>query len=228
MERLGIEVISDEVVSVRETNGFRVSTAAGRIASARTILLATGKSRNLPKNFNAQEFLGRGVSQCAQCDGFLMRNRALAVIGSGDHAVAELSHLRQLTDNLTLFTNGETITTDRFPKNLPIVTERITELYANDLGMLGGIRTEHEEYPIEGAFLAQGIASGSDFAIRIGAIMDGENIRVDRNYQTNVPGLFAAGDCIGGILQISKAVSDGAIAGLSINEYLRSLPEGKE
>ena len=105
VERLGIEVISDEVVSVRETNGFRVSTAAGRIASARTILLATGKSRNLPKNFNAQEFLGRGVSQCAQCDGFLMRNRALAVIGSGDHAVAELSHLRQLTDNLTLFTN---------------------------------------------------------------------------------------------------------------------------
>ena len=228
VERLGIEVISDEVVSVRETNGFRVSTAAGRIASARTILLATGKRRNLPKNFNAQEFLGRGVSQCAQCDGFLMRNRALAVIGSGDHAVAELSHLRQLTDNLTLFTNGETITTDRFPKNLPIVTERITELYANDLGMLGGIRTEHEDYPIEGAFLAQGIASGSDFAIRIGAIMDGENIRVDRNYQTNVPGLFAAGDCIGGILQISKAVSDGAIAGLSINEYLRSLPEGKE
>ena len=142
--------------------------------------------------------------------------------------MAELSHLRQLTDNLTLFTNGETITTDRFPKNLPIVTERITELYANDLGMLGGIRTEHEDYPIEGAFLAQGIASGLDFAIRIGAIMDGENIRVDRNYQTNVPGLFAAGDCIGGILQISKAVSDGAIAGLSINESLRSLPEGKE
>ena len=93
--------------------------------------------------------------------------------------------------------------------------------------MLGGIRTEHGDYPIEGAFLAQGIASGSDFAIRIGAIMDGDSIKVDRNYQTNVPGLFAAGDCIGGILQISKAVSDGAIAGLSINEYLRNLPEEK-
>lgn len=226
VERLGIEVISDEAVSVHESNGFEVSTASGRTLNAHTLLLSTGKSRNLPKNFNVQEFLGRGVSQCAQCDGFLMRNRALAVIGSGDHAVAELNHLRQLTDNLTLFTNGEPITTDRFPDDLPMVTEPITEMYADDLGMLGGIRTENGDYPIEGAFLAQGVASGSDFAIRIGAIMDGDSIKVDRNYQTNVPGLFAAGDCIGGILQIAKAVSDGAIAGMSINEYLRHLPKG--
>lgn len=228
VERLGIEVLSDEVVSIRETNGFRVSTSAGRIIRAHTVLLATGKRRNMPNNFNASKFLGCGVSQCAQCDGFLMRNRALAVIGSGDHAVAELSHLRTLTNNLSLFTNGATITTDRFPQDLPIITDPITELYADHLGMLAGIRTEHGDYPIEGAFLAQGIASASDFAIRMGAIMDGDSIKVDRNYQTNVPGLFAAGDCIGGVLQIAKAVSDGAIAGLSINEYLRNLPRNPD
>ncbi|MDO4286592.1 MAG: NAD(P)/FAD-dependent oxidoreductase [Eubacteriales bacterium] len=228
VERLGIEVLSDEVVSIRETEGFRVSTSSGRIISAHTVLLATGKRRNMPNNFNAAEFLGRGVSQCAQCDGFLMRNRALAVIGSGDHAVAELSHLRTLTNNLSLFTNGATITTDRFPQDLPIITDRITELYTDNLGMLAGIRTEHGDYPIEGAFLAQGVASASDFAIRLGAIMDGDSIKVDRNYQTNVSGLFAAGDCIGGVLQISKAVSDGAIAGLSINEYLRNVPRNSD
>ncbi|MDO4175516.1 MAG: NAD(P)/FAD-dependent oxidoreductase [Eubacteriales bacterium] len=228
VERLGIEVLCDEVVSIRETNGFRVCTSSGRIANAHTVLLATGKRRNMPNNFNAAEFLGRGVSQCAQCDGFLMRNRALAVVGSGDHAVAELSHLRTLTDNLSLFTNGATITTDRFPKDIPIITDRITELYADDLGSLTGIRTEHGDYPMEGIFLAQGVASASDFAIRMGAIMDGDSIQVDRNYQTNVSGLFAAGDCIGGVLQIAKAVSDGAIAGLSIAEYIRNLPHNAE
>lgn len=228
VERLGIEVLCDEVVSVRETNGFRVCTSSGRIANAHTVLLATGKRRNMPNNFNAAEFLGRGVSQCAQCDGFLFRNRALAVVGSGDHAVAELSHLRTLTDNLSLFTNGATITTDRFPKDIPIVTDRITELYADDLGSLAGIRTEHGDYPMDGIFLAQGVASASDFAIRMGAIMDGDSIQVDRNYQTNVSGLFAAGDCIGGVLQIAKAVSDGAIAGLSIAEYIRNLPHNAE
>lgn len=228
VKRLGIEVLCDEVVSVRETNGFRVCTSSGRIANAHTVLLATGKRRNMPNNFNAAEFLGRGVSQCAQCDGFLMRNRTLAVVGSGDHAVAELSHLRTLTDNLSLFTNGATITTDRFPKDIPIVTDRITELYADDLGSLAGIRTEHGDYPMDGIFLAQGVASASDFAIRMGAIMDGDSIQVDRNYQTNVSGLFAAGDCIGGVLQIAKAVSDGAIAGLSIAEYIRNLPHNAE
>lgn len=228
VERLGIEVLSDEVVSIRETEGFRVCTSSGRIINSHTVLLATGKSRNMPKNFDASAFLGRGVSQCAQCDGFLMRNRALAVIGSGDHAVAELSHLRKLTNNLCIFTNGETVTTDRFPKDLPIITDPITELYADDLGTLCGIRTEKGDYAIEGAFLAQGVASASDFAVRMGVIMDGNNITVGRNYQTNVAGLFAAGDCIGGILQISKAVSDGAIAGLSIAEYLRNLPQNAE
>lgn len=224
VERLGIEVISDEVVTIRETEGFRVSTASGRVYPTHSILLATGKHRRLPDIPRVSEFLGCGISQCALCDGFLMRNRALAVIGSGDQAVAELSHLRPLTSNLRLFTNGATITTDRFPKDLPIITEPIKEFYGNDLGMLAGILTESGDYPIDGAFLAEGVASASDFAARLGAIMDGDTIKVGRDYQTNVPGLFAAGDCIGGVLQISKASADGALAALSINDYIRSLP----
>lgn len=224
VERLGIEVISDEVVSIRETEGFRVSTASGRIFSGHSVLLATGKQRNVPKIPGVEQYLGSGVSQCAQCDGFLMRNRTLAVVGSGDHAVAELSHLRPLTSKLSLFTNGATITTNRFPDDLPIITDPIVEFYGEN-GGLSGIRTENGDYPLDGVFLAQGIAAASDFAARIGAIMDGGNIQVDRNYQTNVPGLFAAGDCIGGVLQIAKAVSDGALAGLNICEYIKALPK---
>lgn len=228
VERLGIEVLSDEVVSIRETNGFRVCTADGRIIRTHSVLLATGKRRRTPAGLNADQFLGHGVSQCAQCDGFLMRNRPLAVIGSGDHAVSELSHLRQLTNDLTLFTNGATMTTDRFPRDLPIITEPITAFYGDEDGSLAGIRTENGDYPVDGAFLAEGVASASDFAARLGVIMDGDDVKVDRNYQTNVAGLFAAGDCIGGVLQIAKAVSDGAIAGLSICEYLRNLPKTDE
>lgn len=226
--RMGIEVVSDEVVSIRETEGFRISTASGRVYPAHSVLLATGKRRRIPDISNAAQFMGCGVSQCALCDGFLMRNRALAVIGSGDHAVAELSHLRPLTDNLRLFTNGATITSNRFPENLPIITDPIQEFYGNELGMLAGIRTETADYAIDGAFLAEGVAAASDFAVRLGAIMDGDSIKVDRDYQTNVPGLFAAGDCIGGVLQISKAAADGALAGLSIADYIKSLPQQED
>lgn len=228
VKRLGIEVLSDEVVSVRESNGFRVCTAAGRVIDTHTVLLATGKQRNTAANLHADELIGRGVSHCAQCDGFLMRGRPLAVVGSGDHAVSELSHLRPLTNDLRLFTNGETITTDRFPKDVPVITEQIEELCTDEFGVLCGVRTTKETYPADGVFLAQGVASGADFALRMGVVMDGTDIKVDRNYQTNVPGLFAAGDCIGGVLQIAKAVADGAIAGLSICEYIRSMPQTEE
>lgn len=164
VERLGIEVISDEVVSIRESNGFIVNTSSGSSYTARTVLLATGKQR-ISSNLDADHLIGYGVSHCAQCDGFLMRGRSLAVVGSGDHAVAELNHLRPLTEHLRLFTNGATITTHNIPSDIPIVTEPITELRTDDFGMLSGIQTEKQLYPTEGLFLAQGIASAADFAV---------------------------------------------------------------
>ena len=221
VKRLGVEIIEDEVVSIHEKNGFEVTLSSGKTLSARTILLATGKQRSASHIANADQFVGMGVSHCAQCDGFLMRNRSLAVVGNGDHAVAELNHLRSLTKELKIFTNGKEITTNHFPKDIPIITQPIVEFYSDDFGMFAGIRTENGDYPVDGVFLAQGVAAASDFAVRMGAIMDGTNIQVDRNYQTNVSGLFAAGDCIGGALQIAKAVSDGALAGMSINTYLK-------
>ena len=76
VERLGIEVISDEVVSIRESNGFIVNTSSGSSYTARTVLLATGKQR-ISSNLDADHLIGYGVSHCAQCDGFLMRGRSL-------------------------------------------------------------------------------------------------------------------------------------------------------
>ena len=190
-------------------------------------MLATGKQR-ISSNLDADHLIGYGVSHCAQCDGFLMRGRSLAVVGSGDHAVAELNHLRPLTEHLRLFTNGATITTHNIPSDIPIVTEPITELRTDDFGMLSGIQTEKQLYPTEGLFLAQGIASAADFARRMGVIMDDGDVKIDRSYQTNVPGLFAAGDCVGGVLQIAKAVADGAIAGLNISEFLRNAPQTED
>lgn len=227
VERLGIEVISDEVISIRESNGFIVNTSSGNSYTSRTVLLATGKQR-ISSNLDADHLIGYGVSHCAQCDGFLMRGRSLAVVGSGDHAVAELNHLRPLTERLRLFTNGATITTHNIPSDIPIVTEPITELRTDDFGMLSGIQTKKQLYPTEGLFLAQGIASAADFARRMGVIMDGGDVKIDRSYQTNVPGLFAAGDCVGGVLQIAKAVADGAIAGLNISEFLRNAPQKED
>ena len=76
---------------------------------------------------------------------------------------------------------------------------------------------------ISGLFIAQGSASSTDLARKVGIATDSNKIVVDENMATNIPGIFACGDCTGGLLQVSKAVYDGATAGNSVVKYLREL-----
>ena len=79
----------------------------------------------------------------------------------------------------------------------------------------------------DGLFLAIGTAGSSELARKIGAMLDGADVKVDVHQATNVPGLFAAGDCTGGLLQVAKAVHEGAEAGLSALRYVRSKRNAK-
>ena len=77
--------------------------------------------------------------------------------------------------------------------------------------------------PVDGIFIAEGIASSSDFAKKLGIIVKNNNIVVNENMETNVPGIYAAGDCTGGLLQICKAIYEGAKCGLSIAKQLKNI-----
>ena len=82
---------------------------------------------------------------------------------------------------------------------------------------------DNTEYKVDGIFIAEGTASSVDFAKKLGIFLDNNNIKVDENMQTNIPGIYAAGDCTGGLLQISKAVYDGAKSGLSIAKKVKNI-----
>ena len=82
---------------------------------------------------------------------------------------------------------------------------------------------DNTEYEIDGIFVAEGTASSIDFAKKLGIFLENNNIKVDENMQTNIPGIYAAGDCTGGLLQISKAVYEGAKSGLSIVKKLKNI-----
>ncbi|MBQ3970715.1 MAG: NAD(P)/FAD-dependent oxidoreductase, partial [Selenomonadaceae bacterium] len=87
---------------------------------------------------------------------------------------------------------------------------------------LTGVLLESGEHiAIDGLFVAVGTASGNELARKLGVMLDGQNIKAGEHMETNVPGVFAAGDCTGGLLQISKAVYQGAEAGLSAVKFLR-------
>ncbi len=217
--RLGVDVHqNEEVLSILGSDPFIVKTNKAEYTS-KVVLLATGLNRPNLRVKGFQALSGKGISFCGICDGFLYRKKRLGLIGAGDFMAEELDVLKNFTQDLTIFTNGEPLKVDS--EGFQVVTEPILEFLGSDL--LTGLKTAKATYDLDGVFIAAGTPSASDFAVRIGAFVTPKNeIEVDKNFATNVLGLYAAGDCVGGLLQIAKAVSDGAQVALSINKYLKS------
>ena len=216
--RLGIEILTEEVVGIKQDENFIVQTSNSEL-EARVVLLATGMSRSGLKVKGFDTLSGKGISFCAVCDGFFYRGKSLAVIGSGDYAASEIADLEHFTQNIKLFTNGAAVTTNHLKESQIIVSDVIMEIKGED--RVEAIVTEHGEYPVDGVFVAMGTASATDFAKTLGALTEGSNLIVDKNYMTTIEGIFAAGDCIGGFWQVAKAVSDGAVASKGIIQYLK-------
>ena len=162
-----------------------------------------------------KEFEGKGVSYCAICDAFFFRNKNVAVIGNGNYAIHEAKQLKPVANSVTIFTNGEKMLENRDASDFAVEETPIREFRGIDKieeVELEGNKTEK----IDGVFIAIGTASSADLARKIGANVKNNNIVVNENMETNVKGLYACGDCTGGLLQINKAVYEGAKAAMSI------------
>ena len=216
--RVGAKLVEDEAVGIAYDGGFAVSTAS-EIYRAPLAILATGSQRKSPDLPGLENFEGRGVSYCAVCDGFFYRKKNVAVLGAGDYALHEAKELLPLAASVTILTDGAEPAAD-FPPELTVVTKKVKALFGGDL--LRGVRfADGSELAADGVFVALGVAGSVDLARKLGVETNGPSIVVDEHRQTNLPGLYAAGDCVGGLLQISKAVCDGAIAGTSVVKAFR-------
>lgn len=221
-KKIGVEILTDEVLSVsyEDANNYKVITKEGEYNS-KTLVFATGTTRKSSKVENVDKFEGKGVSYCAVCDGFFYRGKDVAVLGAGDYAIHEATELVPLVNSISLLTNGA--------KKLELRSDKI-KVYDNSVKRLKGEDTleaveldDNTIIPISGIFIAEGTASSTDFAKKLGIQIENNYIAVDAKRMTNIPGVFAVGDCTKGLKQISRAVADGAIAGISVKEYLRSV-----
>ncbi|HRY77924.1 MAG TPA: NAD(P)/FAD-dependent oxidoreductase [Candidatus Izemoplasmatales bacterium] len=217
--RLGIDVKREEVLNIDNADGFVVKTTQGEYL-AKTVLLATGSSRPNLQIPGFQDFIGKGISYCAICDGFLYRKKAIGLLGEGEFMAEELEVLKNFSPNITVFTHGKPLIAHVEGAN--VVTSPVRRLEGDEL--LRRVLTDEGTFSVDVLFVAVGTPSATDFALRMGAFIENNVISVDDKFMTNIPGLFAAGDCIGGLSQIAKAVSDGAHAALHINKFLRSKP----
>ncbi len=212
-KNLGIDFIEDEVINIEYINQFTIETVNSKY-EAKAVILATGVSRNVPNIKGIKEFEGKGVSYCAVCDSFFYKGKDVAVLGDGNYAIHEFETLKPIASSVTILTNGNTMVENR-DSSIEVNSKKIREFR-------GDTKLEEVEFEdntiqnLNGVFIAMGTASSSDLARKIGARIENNNIIVNENMETTVPGLFACGDCTGGLLQISKAVYEGAKAGLAV------------
>lgn len=223
-ERLGAVIVEDEVISLKK-NGHYTVVASKDSYEATAVVLATGQVWKKTRIENLSNFEGKGVAYCSTCDGFFYRDLAIGILGYQDYAAHEAAELENYSKNITLFTNGqETQISEKYIKNLEgykINRKKIVKLDGEEF-LEKIIFDDGTEEKIDGLFVAFGSASSTDFAKQLGVITDGNTIVTDGNMMTNLEGLFAAGDCTGGLKQIAGAVGKGALAGKKIIDYLRN------
>ena len=233
-ENCGAEIRYDEVLDIeRSSRGILVKTRCGEL-TARAVLAATGARRRELQVPGEQEYLGRGVSYCATCDGAFFRNSPVAVVGGGDSAVKEALYLAGIASEVYLIHRREGFRAhqalvERMHSNERIVLKLnqvvqgiegdqsgVKQLLVKDVND-GSIRT----IPVEGVFVSIGMVPAVGF-LENRLETDSGYIVVNEELMTSMPGVFAAGDiCSKKVRQVATAVGDGALAGVAITEYLK-------
>ena len=213
---LGVQFVTDEVVGVEfAESGFAVKTLSKDL-EANAVVLACGTSRNVPPIENIEKFEGRGVSYCAICDGFFFRKKKVGVIGSAGYAKSEYGVLKNIIDDVTILTDGKQPSFDSLP-----FTEKKIKSFEGGENLEEVVFEDGTSEKYDGVFVACGSAGAFELAKKLGLEIDGNKIVTDDKRATNIPGVYAAGDCVKGLQQIAKAVYDGMLAGTQAIRYLK-------
>ena len=210
-EEMGADFVVGRAISLMAWNGFSV-TVGSEVYQGGALILAPGVVRQA-KYPGEETYLGRGVSYCATCDGMLYRNKPVAVVGRAPDAPHEANYLHSLGCQVTYVAQQSP---EGLDPAIPFV--RAGRLAVKGENTVTALEADGNLIPCAGIFILRQSVAPTDLLPTL-ETQDGY-IRVDRRMATNVEGVFAAGDCTGAPLQVSKAVGEGHVAALSACEYL--------
>ncbi len=223
--RLGVEFAEGTVTNVGWEGSFKVTTAEAEWDSY-AVVLATGMPKRRIRLAGLEKYEGKGVSYCATCDAFFYRGKTVGVVGNADFALHELNDLIPFAGSIVWLTNGRPL---ELTAPLPALPEK-TSLDERPLASVDGdgevlqavVFEDGCRMKVDGLFIAEGTASATDFAMKLGVPSSAGAITAERDGSTALPGFYAAGDCTGGVLQIATAVGEGASAGLAAVKFVRA------
>jgi len=199
---------------------------------AKSIVIATGWAKNTGKKLKGEaEFLGKGVSYCATCDGAFTRNKTVSLFGQGEEIAEEALFLTKYSQKIYIFVTGEELKCNKnILKTLKenekveiILNSKVTELKGDSILEKAEVEIngEKKEFPIQYAFLYLGTKNSTELLGEFANLDEDGLIVTDETMKTNFEGIYAAGDVVSKkARQVTTAVSDGTVAGMEVIKYL--------
>lgn len=224
--KFGAEVVEEEVVRVAdEGDTYLIETEVDEY-EARGIILATGASYKSPAIPHVDDYEGKGVSYCVECDAFFYKDSPVGIVGAGNYAAKEAMMMLDYTDDVRVLTNGNDLEMDDVlqeqlqAEHIEIVTEPVDHIVGDE--MVEGVELDGGDViELEGLFVALGAAGGADIADMLGIPRDGSYLDVDEDQFTGVDRVYAAGDLTGGQRQVNVSVGEGTTAAINLLEDFR-------
>ena len=219
VKNLNVEYKNEKVLEIKKGNIIEVITE-NNVYESKNVIIATGRSPKRLGIENEDKFTGKGISYCALCDGNLYKNKNVAIVGAGNSAFEESLYLSKICNKVTIIARHDVFKADdilvekvKNTKNIEILTNKeVKEIIGNEK-LEQVILNDGTKLDISGLFIYIGQQTNIKPYEKLNITNEYGYINVNNKMESNVPGIYACGDCINKELyQIITASSDGAIA----------------
>lgn len=241
-KRFGAEYAYGDVKEIIDGKEYKTVVAGGKEYKARSIIITTGAEYRKMGIPGETELTGRGVSYCAVCDGAFFKNKEIIVIGGGDSAVEEGSYLTRFASKVTIIHRRDELRAQKILQQRAFANDKIDFIWNTTVkevnekdGKIDSVTlvsTEdgsEREFKTEGMFIYIGLDPITAPFKNLGILDDNGYIKTNEVMETEIPGIFAAGDVREKLLrQVVTATGDGSIAAQSCQKYVEELTESLE
>ncbi|MGB9788044.1 MAG: thioredoxin-disulfide reductase [Dictyoglomus turgidum] len=235
-KKFGSKILESDVLSLKIDGNWKIVETSQGTFRALTLIIATGTRPRKLEVPGEEDFIGKGVSYCAVCDGAFFIGKKVAVIGGGDSAVEEAIYLTKFAEEVTIIHRRDTLRAEKITQQRAFSNPKIKFLWSHVVKAIEGekkverlvledLKTgETKIFPVDGVFIYVGLIPNTELFKDILNLDPNGFIITDEKMHTSMPGIYAAGDVRSKILrQIVTAVADGAIAGMEASKFLEEL-----
>lgn len=215
-KEMGVEIVEGKVIEIFPMGEYYMLNVSNEFIEAKTVILANGlgKTKTLP---GENEFLGKGVSYCATCDGPLYRGKNVVLVGDSPFAEEDVNYLSEVCEKVFYVP---------LYKEEPKVNDNVEIIKEKPKAILGeqvvtGLEFANSALDVSGVFIIKENIPTTQ--LLKGLELDNQSIKVNNFMETNMPGIYAAGDCTGRPYQVAKAVGQGTTAALQAVSFLHQV-----